>query len=183
MLRLPGDLAMHRLPRRAAVALLVALASLVVAAGPSVAQDRIKPKWGEYGWTGYSRMVFLHVARDRRAVQSGEVGFFCGEKWQLVPIGRARITNVGRHSVGFEIDRRVRMPHGHKVRVTMSGVWSRSRKVGGTVRLRDPQCAAPPKANPPLDIPTWQAIWQCGDDCVPLFSRGRAGMASSPGRL
>jgi hypothetical protein len=170
---------MPRLPRLAAVVPFAAMASLVVAAGPAVAQDRIKPKPGAYGWTGYSRMVFLHVTRDRRAVRYVEVGFFCGDKLQLVPVGGARINSVGRHSVGFEVDRRVRMPHGHKVRVRMSSVWSRSRKLGGTVRLRDPQCAQPPKADPPLDIPTWQAIWRCGDDCVPLFSRRSARTASS----
>ena len=138
----------------ASAGLLVALAAAV----PATAQARIKPKAGHWVRGEGPAVLFLQVTRDRRTVKDISVSFWCGSTLTSVPVGRARIRKVGRRAVGFDVvRRRVSMPNGHKVRVTMSGVWSGPRKVGGALRLRDPECGPPPDGvgNPG----TWTAFW------------------------
>jgi hypothetical protein len=145
----------------ASAALVVPLAAAV----PATAQARIKPRAGQWvrgnDPSGVA-ILFLDVTRDRRTVKNISVSFWCGGTLTSVPVGKAKIRKVGRRTVGFHIvHRRVSMPNGHKMRVTMSGEWSGPKKVGGAVRLRDPDCGPPPDG---VDNPrTWTAGWDPGN--------------------
>ena len=140
---------------------LCGLACVVAVAVPATAQARIKPKTGQWVRDTGPGILFLEVTRDRSRVKNISVSFWCGDKLTSVPVGKARIRKVGRRTVGFDISRRVTMPNDHKVRVTMSGVWSGAKHVGGALSLRDPECGVPPEGvdNPPA----WTALWDKGN--------------------
>ena len=140
---------------------LCGLTCVVAVAVPATAQARIKPKAGQWVRDTGPGILFLEVTRNRRTVKNISVSFWCGETLTSVPVGKARIRKVGRRTVGFDIARRVSMPNDHKVRVTMSGVWSGPKHVGGALRLRDPECAPPPDG---VDNPReWTASWAKGN--------------------